>query len=164
MSNDIHRKTAAELFGIPEEEVTEKQRQLAKTLSCWRLYGARSKFGVKAGREPMSRKSARRCPLCEAEVTPEEGKPAARLLSSIPLRDTEVLESLPDVPLSETGETLRMSLTGRPRASEPALQNIPIRTEEGRRIREAFVPGTPDQGREEEGPNDSKPGKKKGGG
>jgi DNA polymerase-1 len=36
-----------------------------------------------------------------------------------------------------------MSPTGRIRRDEPRLQNIPVRTEEGRRIREALVRSMP---------------------
>lgn len=34
----------------------------------------------------------------------------------------------------------KRSVTGRLTSSKPNLQNIPIRTEEGRRIRDAFLP------------------------
>ncbi len=36
-----------------------------------------------------------------------------------------------------------VTATGRLSSSDPNLQNIPIRTEEGRRVRKAFVPGEP---------------------
>ena len=36
-----------------------------------------------------------------------------------------------------------VTATGRLSSSDPNLQNIPVRTEEGREIRSAFVPGEP---------------------
>ncbi len=55
-------------------------------------------------------------------------------------------DSLPLLVLPETGRVHTsfmqdVAATGRLSSKDPNLQNIPIRTEEGRRIREAFVPG-----------------------
>lgn len=38
MMTDLHRKKAAEIFGIPESEVTPEQRRYAKTVNYMNLY------------------------------------------------------------------------------------------------------------------------------
>lgn len=59
------------------------------------------------------------------------------------------IEALPQMVHPQTGRihTLfrqALTATGRLSSIEPNLQNIPVRMEEGRRIRKAFVPGKPD--------------------
>jgi DNA polymerase-1 len=59
------------------------------------------------------------------------------------------LDALPEMVNSQTGKIHTsfnqvVAATGRLSSSEPNLQNIPIRTEEGRRIRQAFLPSQPD--------------------
>jgi DNA polymerase-1 len=63
------------------------------------------------------------------------------------LKNTYV-DALPVMIHAETGRVHTafnqvVAATGRLSSSEPNLQNIPIRTEEGREIRSAFVPGPP---------------------
>ena len=58
------------------------------------------------------------------------------------------LDALPELIHPETGRihcsfNQVVAATGRLSSSDPNLQNIPIRTEEGRRIRKAFIPGEP---------------------
>lgn len=63
------------------------------------------------------------------------------------LKSTYV-DALPELVNPETGRIHAsfnqvVAATGRLSSSNPNLQNIPIRTEEGRRIRQAFIPGEP---------------------
>lgn len=58
------------------------------------------------------------------------------------------LDALPELINPQTGRihcsfNQVVAATGRLSSSDPNLQNIPIRTEEGRRIRKAFIPGEP---------------------
>ncbi|MDB5336686.1 MAG: polymerase [Planctomycetaceae bacterium] len=58
------------------------------------------------------------------------------------------LDALPEMVNPETGRIHAsfnqvVAATGRLSSSDPNLQNIPIRTEEGRRVRSAFIPGEP---------------------
>ncbi|HVY86321.1 MAG TPA: DNA polymerase I [Caulobacterales bacterium] len=64
-----------------------------------------------------------------------------RQLSKLRSTYTEALREAinPDTKRVHTTYALAASLTGRLASNDPNLQNIPIRTEEGRRIREAFV-------------------------
>ena len=54
--------------------------------------------------------------------------------------DTLVEQIDPDTGRVHTSYSLAATSTGRLSSNDPNLQNIPIRTEEGRKIREAFVP------------------------
>ncbi len=56
--------------------------------------------------------------------------------------DTLVAEINPDTGRVHTNYSQAVAATGRLASSDPNLQNIPIRTEEGRKIRQAFVPET----------------------
>ncbi len=58
------------------------------------------------------------------------------------------LDALPEMVNPHTGKihtsfSQVTAATGRLSSSDPNLQNIPIRTEEGRRVRRAFVPSEP---------------------
>ena len=55
-AKDIHRITAAEVFGVPFEEVTETQRRNAKAVNFGIIYGI-SSFGLSQGLS-ISRKEA----------------------------------------------------------------------------------------------------------
>ena len=77
----------------------------------------------------------------------EEHDIAARILDyrSLAKLKSTYCDALPKLVLADTGRihtsfNQAVTATGRLSSSEPNLQNIPIRTEEGRRIREAFVP------------------------
>ena len=58
------------------------------------------------------------------------------------------LDALPEMINPDTGKIHTsfnqvVAATGRLSSSEPNLQNIPVRTEEGRRVRQAFIPSQP---------------------
>jgi DNA polymerase-1 len=58
------------------------------------------------------------------------------------------LDALPEMINPETGKIHTsfnqvVAATGRLSSSEPNLQNIPVRTEEGQRVRQAFIPSLP---------------------
>ncbi|MCX8093440.1 MAG: DNA polymerase I [Candidatus Goldbacteria bacterium] len=45
LGKDVHSMTAAEIFGIPEKDVTQNQRRIAKTINFGIIYGM-SKYGL----------------------------------------------------------------------------------------------------------------------
>ncbi|MEM8872329.1 MAG: DNA polymerase I [Pseudomonadota bacterium] len=66
-----------------------------------------------------------------------------RQLSKLKSTYTDALQEHihPDTGRVHTSYSIAGANTGRLASTDPNLQNIPVRTEEGRRIREAFVPG-----------------------
>lgn len=45
---DIHKETAAEMFGVPVDQVTPQQRQAAKSRNFLDLYSSRDKIAPPA--------------------------------------------------------------------------------------------------------------------
>ncbi len=81
-----------------------------------------------------------------AEQTPDVELPAILLRHRDAARLKSVVESL--IPMVDDADRIHttfqqtVAATGRLSSTDPNLQNIPIRTAEGRRIRQAFVVGT----------------------
>ncbi|NLC70963.1 MAG: DNA polymerase I [Desulfuromonadaceae bacterium] len=78
----------------------------------------------------------------------EEHEICARILDyrSVAKLKSTYADALPQIVNPETGRihtsfNQSVTVTGRLSSSEPNLQNIPVRTAEGKRIREAFIPG-----------------------
>jgi DNA polymerase-1 len=100
---------------------------------------------------PVLRRTAKTGPSTDAEVLAELA-PLHPLPAKIleyrqyaKLKSTYV-DALPQMIFPETGRVHAsfnqvVTATGRLSSSDPNLQNIPVRTEEGREIRSAFVPG-----------------------
>ncbi len=103
---------------------------------------------------PVLKKTAKTGPSTDAEVLEQlaaSGHPMpAKILEYrqyAKLKGTYV-DALPEMVHRETGRVHAsfhqvVAATGRLSSSDPNLQNIPVRTEEGREIRSAFVPGEP---------------------
>ena len=100
---------------------------------------------------PVVKKTAKTGPSTDAEVL-EELAPLHPLPAKLleyrqyaKLKSTYV-DALPEMVCPETGRVHAsfnqvVAATGRLSSSDPNLQNIPVRTREGREIRSAFVPG-----------------------
>ena len=102
------------------------------------------------GLKPLKRTAKKTRPSTDAAVLEELARkhPLPRLVLEYrqlaKLKSTYV-DALPQLVAPETGRVhtsfnQTVTATGRLSSSEPNLQNIPIRTEEGRQIRRAFVP------------------------
>jgi DNA polymerase-1 len=101
---------------------------------------------------PATKKTPKGEPSTDAEVLEELAAkhPLPRLI--VQHRQLEklkgtYLDTLPDL-VHEDGRihssfSQVVAATGRLSSSDPNLQNIPVRTEDGRQIRQAFVPGSP---------------------
>ncbi len=100
---------------------------------------------------PVVKKTAKTGPSTDAEVLEE-----LALLHPLPAKLLEYrqyaklkstyVDALPEMVCPETGRVHAsfnqvVAATGRLSSSDPNLQNIPVRTQEGREIRSAFVPG-----------------------
>jgi DNA polymerase I len=102
----------------------------------------------------LGMKSGKKTAKTKAASTAEEVLEELALVHELPRRILEYrsvqklkstyVDALPELVLPETGRihatfNQTVAATGRLSATDPNLQNIPIRTAEGRRIREAFV-------------------------
>jgi DNA polymerase-1 len=106
------------------------------------------------GLKALKRTATRTRPSTDADVLEELASlhPLPRLVLEYrqlaKLKGTYV-DALPQLVNPETGRihtsfNQTVTATGRLSSSDPNLQNIPIRTEEGRQVRRAFVPGRPE--------------------
>ena len=117
----------------------------------YRLAQAASRVLFAELKLPVMKKTAKTGPSTDAEVL-EELAPLHPLPAKIleyrqyaKLKNTYV-DALPQMVCPETGRIHAsfnqiVTATGRLSSSDPNLQNIPVRTEAGREIRSAFVPG-----------------------
>ncbi len=103
------------------------------------------RLGMKSGKKTAKTKAASTAEdvLEELALVHELPRKILEYRSVQKLKSTYV-DALPELVLPETGRihatfNQTVAATGRLSATDPNLQNIPIRTPEGRRIREAFV-------------------------
>ena len=129
ITKDIH-ELAGEAFNVNSNK--QLQRILFEKLNLGA--GRRTKTGFSTDEEVLA-ELARRHPIARLVL---EQRQLAKMKSTY-------LETLPRLVNRRTGRihtsfNQTVTATGRLSSSEPNLQNIPVRTELGRRIRRAFVP------------------------
>ena len=147
----------AELLKIQSQELGDKMAELERqaielageefNLGSPRQLGAilYDKFGL-----PVLKKTAKGQPSTAEEVLDElaeEGYPLPRVLMqyrSLSKLKSTYTDRLPEQINPRTGRIhtsygQAIAATGRLSSSDPNLQNIPVRTAEGRRIRQAFI-------------------------
>jgi len=106
------------------------------------------RLGLKAGRKTAKTRAASTAEEVLGELALEHPLPRKILdYRGIQKLKSTYVDALPELVLAETGRihasfNQTVAATGRISSSDPNLQNIPIRTAEGRRIREAFVAET----------------------
>jgi len=123
-------------------QIREQIYQLAGmefNLDSPRQVGAVTKTGQYSTREEVLRKLKDKHPIIPLIL---EYREIAKLKSTY-------VDALPELVHPETGRihttfNQTIAITGRLSSTNPNLQNIPIRTERGRRIRQAFVAGSAD--------------------
>ncbi|MCB2135952.1 MAG: DNA polymerase I, partial [Rhodobacteraceae bacterium] len=111
------------------------------------------RMGVEGGQKGKTGAYATGADVLEDITTLEDVNPKAaklasavldwRQLSKLKSTYTDALQQAinPDTGRVHTSYSIAGANTGRLASTDPNLQNIPVRTEEGRRIREAFVAG-----------------------
>ncbi len=147
MSNAFSQKLAQledEIHGIAAEKFNVgSPKQLGEVLF--------DRLGVPGGEKGKTGAYATGADVLEDITTLEDSQPRAALLAARVLdwRQIAKLKSTytdalqqainPDTGRVHTSYSIAGANTGRLASTDPNLQNIPVRTEEGRRIREAFV-------------------------
>jgi DNA polymerase-1 len=103
------------------------------------------RLGLRAGKKTAKTRAASTAEDVLEELALEHELPRKILeYRSVQKLKSTYVDALPELILPETGRihatfNQTVAATGRISSSDPNLQNIPIRTAEGRRIREAFV-------------------------
>ncbi len=134
---EILQKTEAQIYELAGEVFNiNSPKQLGEILF--------NKLGMKATKKTKSGPSTSLDVLEELSFEHELPRKILDYRSVYKLKSTYV-DTLPNLVNPRTGRihtsyNQAVAATGRLSSSDPNLQNIPIRTEEGRKIRKAFVP------------------------